>query len=303
MGVKTICTLLVLGVSGLSAAAVQAGENGREQRVIIIGVDGVTTAQPPRLRELMSRAAWTLKARGVMPTLSSPNWASVINGAAPEQHGITSNGLLRRLVEFAPSCRADDGTFPTIFGLLRAERASSRIAVFHDWRGFANLLEKSAPDVLQHVPGAARTTEEAIRYWQQNRPELMFIHLDNVDHTGHSYGWYSDEYYKAVMEADGYVGQVLDMLDSLGARLYLRPGYFRSWRDCPWPRWKLSARAANPLDSCGARSNPRRNHRSCKHIRHGANRRLDLPSRSAAMLDRPSRLTGVSPVGNCGSCR
>jgi predicted AlkP superfamily pyrophosphatase or phosphodiesterase len=223
MGLKTICTLLVLGVSGLSAAAVQAGENGREQRVIIIGVDGlsvdgVTTAQPPRLRELMSRAAWTLKARGVMPTLSSPNWASVINGAAPEQHGITSNGLLRRLVEFAPSCRADDGTFPTIFGLLRAERASSRIAVFHDWRGFANLLEKSAPDVLQHVPGAARTTEEAIRYWQQNRPELMFIHLDNVDHTGHSYGWYSDEYYKAVMEADGYVGQVLDMLDSLSAR-------------------------------------------------------------------------------------
>ncbi len=29
--------------------------------------------------------------RAVLPTVSSPNWASMIMGVGPEQHGITSN--------------------------------------------------------------------------------------------------------------------------------------------------------------------------------------------------------------------
>ena len=33
----------------------------------------------------------SIHARGVIPTVSSPNWASMIMGAGPEQHGITSN--------------------------------------------------------------------------------------------------------------------------------------------------------------------------------------------------------------------
>jgi hypothetical protein len=191
--------------------------------VIVIGidglsVDGVARANVPRLRDLMARSAWTLEARGVMPTLSSPNWASAINGAAPEQHGITSNGYLRHKVEFQPICRTADGTFPTIFGLLRAAYPTSRIAVFHDWDGFADLLEKHAPDVLRHVAGAAKTTAAAIAYWTESRPAFMFIHLDNVDRTGHAHGWFSRQYYEAVADADGYVGQVLDRVDAVSAR-------------------------------------------------------------------------------------
>jgi len=223
MGVKTKLLALVLALGG--CAGLSAGPDGswRGPRLIIIGVDGlsvdgVSKASVPRLRELMARAAWTLEARGVMPTLSSPNWASAINGAAPEQHGITSNGYFRRMVEFQPECRTPDGKFPTIFGLMRAAYPDSRIAVFHDWDGFSNLLEKRAPDVLRHVSGAARTTQAAIAYWSANRPALMFLHLDNVDHAGHAHGWYSKQYYQAVADADGYVGQVLDMVDALSAR-------------------------------------------------------------------------------------
>lgn len=190
--------------------------------VIVVGVDGLSVegvmkAATPRLHQLMERAAWTLEARGVMPTLSSPNWASAINGAGPEQHGITSNGYLHKMVSLHPICSGPDGVFPTIFGILRAQRPSSRIAVFHDWPGFADLLEKKAPDVLQHERGAERTTAAAIAYWKQYRPELMFVHLDNVDHTGHEYGWQSQEYLSAVADADGYLGRFLDMLSEMGA--------------------------------------------------------------------------------------
>jgi predicted AlkP superfamily pyrophosphatase or phosphodiesterase len=192
------------------------------ERLIVIGidglsVDGVVTANTPRLHELMERSAWTLLARGVMPTLSSPNWASMIDGAGPEQHGITSNGILRKMVEIEPVCRDSAGMFPTIFEAMRAQRPSSRIAIFHDWPGFANLVEKHAPDVMRHVHGAANTAETAAAYWKQNRPELMFVHLDNVDHTGHGEGWATPAYYRAVADADRYVGQILDMLRDEGA--------------------------------------------------------------------------------------
>ena len=200
----------------------QTGDSLARPRAIVIGidglsVDGVKAARAPHLRELMSRAAWTLEARGVMPTLSSPNWASMIDGAGPEQHGITSNGHLRRMVELQPVCPDSEGMFPTIFEVLRTQRPASRIAVFHDWSGFADLVEKGAPDVMQHERGPARTTEAAVRYWKENRPDLMFVHLDNVDHAGHDAGWGGAAYRRAVEEADGYLGRILDVLQDLGA--------------------------------------------------------------------------------------
>jgi len=188
-----------------------------QSRVIVIGidglsVDGVVNAKTPRLHELIQRSAWSLTARGVMPTLSSPNWASMIDGAGPEQHGITSNGILRKMVEIQPVCRNSEGMFPTIFATLREQQPSSRIAIFHDWPGFADLVEKHSLDILQHEHGAARTADTAARYWKQNRPTLMFVHLDNVDHTGHSEGWATSAYYHAVEDADRYAGVILDML-------------------------------------------------------------------------------------------
>jgi predicted AlkP superfamily pyrophosphatase or phosphodiesterase len=201
--------------------AAPAAQLAEEKHVIVIGVDGlsidgVTHASVPRLRELMARSAWTLEARGVMPTLSSPNWASMITGAGPEQHGITSNGYLKRMLEIEPACRDAFGGFPNIFGALRTERPATRIAVFHDWPGFSDLLERNVADVVRHEHGPERTTAAAMEYWRANRPELMFVHLDNVDHAGHDSGWGSREYYNAVEEADGQIGAMLDMLRDSG---------------------------------------------------------------------------------------
>src|SRR5437868_14203539 len=112
-------------VAGILMAA--AGRSGDVQSFLIIGVDGlsvtgVARGNCPRIHEQMANGAWTLKARGVMPTLSSPNWASMIDGAGPEQHGITSNGYLKRMVEVEPVCRGGYRMFPTVFDLLRAQR-------------------------------------------------------------------------------------------------------------------------------------------------------------------------------------
>src|ERR1700756_2548764 len=111
---RFVCFVLV--VSGTWRAVAQSQRPVRAPQVIVIGldglsVDGVNRAPSPHLHDLMDHAAWTLEARGVMPTLSSPNWESAIGGAPPEQHGITSNGYFRRLVEFEPACHDADGKY------------------------------------------------------------------------------------------------------------------------------------------------------------------------------------------------
>jgi arylsulfatase A-like enzyme len=189
--------------------------------VIVIGVDGlsvdgVVKAKDPRLHELMNRAAWTLEARGVMPTLSSPNWESAITGAGPEQHGITSNGVLGHMSHLVPVSTDAQGHFPTIFQVLRSQQPTALIAIFHEWAGFADLLEKNIPDVLQHERGHDRTTQAAMDYWKANHPALLFVHLDNVDHTGHDEGWGTVAYYHAVADADRNLGQIFDMVHDSG---------------------------------------------------------------------------------------
>ena len=205
----------------LLASAAASARQPEETHVIVIGVDGlavdgVLTAGGPALRELMARGAWSLEARGVMPTLSSPNWMSMITASGPEEHGITSNGYLKRMQEIVPACRDASGGFPNIFGALRAQRPAARIAIFHDWPGFAKLVEPNVPDVMEHQRGPERTMQAAIEYWKRNRPELMFVHLDNVDHAGHHSGWGSREYYRAVAEADRQIEAVLGMLRETG---------------------------------------------------------------------------------------
>jgi hypothetical protein len=160
--------VLVLGCAAASARQFEEGE----PHAIVIGVDGlsidgVVTAGGPALRGLMARGAWSLEARGVMPTLSSPNWMSMISASGPEQHGITSNGYLKRMQEIAPACQDESGGFPNIFGALRAQRPASRIAIFHDWPGFAKLVERNVPDVMEHQRGPERTAQAAIEYYRQ----------------------------------------------------------------------------------------------------------------------------------------
>jgi predicted AlkP superfamily pyrophosphatase or phosphodiesterase len=213
---STWLAAFLLASGGVANAQVPGVEH-----VVIIGVDGlspdgVRKAATPILHQLMKTGASTLHARGVMPTVSSPNWASMIMGAGPEQHGVTSNDWAPDKFQIAPTAAGSGGTFPTIFGLLRSQRPSSRIACFHDWDGFARLFERDAADVVEHPKGPVETTERAVAYLKEKKPQFTFIHLDHVDHAGHTYGHGTPEYYRSVVEADRLIGSVLAALEDAG---------------------------------------------------------------------------------------
>jgi predicted AlkP superfamily pyrophosphatase or phosphodiesterase len=211
-----LAAYIFLGIGNEAAAQVP-----RAEHVVVIGVDGlspngVRVAPTPHLHQLIKAGASTLHARAVMPTVSSPNWASMIMGAGPEQHGVTTNDWELGKFEIAPTAVGAGGMFPTIFSLLRNQRPTARIACFHDWEGFSRLFDRKAADIVEHPKGPVQTTERAIAYLKEKRPEFTFIHLDHVDGAGHDHGHGTPQYYQAVTEADRLIGLILQGLKDAG---------------------------------------------------------------------------------------
>jgi len=189
--------------------------------VVIIGVDGLTPdgirkGDTPNLDRLMKEGAFSLKARAVMPTTSSPNWASMIMGAGPEQHGVTSNEWQTNKFDITPVATGSGHVFPTIFGVLREQRPDAHIACLHDWEGFGRLMERSALNHIEHVKDAIETAGKAVTYLKEKRPNFFFLHFDGVDHAGHAFGWTSWQYYKSVELTDSLIGAVLEAIQDAG---------------------------------------------------------------------------------------
>jgi predicted AlkP superfamily pyrophosphatase or phosphodiesterase len=198
-----------------------AAQVSQVEHFVVIGVDGlspdgVRKAKAPNLERMMKEGAYTLRARGVMPTVSSPNWASMIMGAGPEQHGITSNDWEPGSATIKPTEVGSEGLFPTIFGVLRAQQPVAKIACFHDWDGFGRLVERKACNIIEDSAGPVKATEHAVAYLTRERPRFTFIHLDHVDDAGHNHGHGTPEYYASVAEADRLIGLVLRALDDAG---------------------------------------------------------------------------------------
>jgi predicted AlkP superfamily pyrophosphatase or phosphodiesterase len=203
------------------AGRMSQAEIAAVKHVVVIGCDGFgsvgfTASNTPVLHRLMREGAYTLHARGVMPTSSSPNWASMIMGAGPEQHGVTSNDWQTNQFDISPTALGSGGIFPTIFGLVREQKPGAKIACVHDWDGFGRLLEPRAPDLLENVKGSPATAKRAIQVIQELKPTFLFIHFDDVDHAGHTYGWKSAEYFAEADKVDGLIGEVLEALKRAG---------------------------------------------------------------------------------------
>ena len=211
---EAVCSYFGLSVCVLAAPV---------QHILVIGCDGFgsvgfTASNSPVLHRLMREGSYTLHARGVMPTSSSPNWASIIMGAGPEQHGVTSNDWETNKFEIAPVATGTGRMFPTIFGVLREQRPNALITCVHDWDGFGRLMEPQAMDLLENVKGSTNTARRAAEVIRQRTPTFLFVHFDDVDHAGHEFGWKSPQFFEAVEEVDRLTGDLLAALSEAGIR-------------------------------------------------------------------------------------
>lgn len=195
--------------------------NRRFDHVIIIGIDGmggtgIQNSPTPTIDSLMKAGSFTLNARGVLPTSSSPNWASMIMGAGPEQHGITSNEWQKDDYTLPPTDKGPEGIFPTIFSVIKINNKNAITGAVYQWKDFGRLFEKSLVDYDTSALGENQTTELACDFIQARQPEFCFIHIDHVDGAGHKWGYDSERYHGGVEKADGLINQIINSIKATG---------------------------------------------------------------------------------------
>ena len=205
----------------LSCIKQKINKDFRTEHLIIIGVDalspnGVINADTPVMDELMNNGSYTLNARGVLPTSSSTNWASMVSGAGPEQHGITSNGWERDEHTLPAVVQGDEEIFPTIFNVARKQRPELEMGAIYTWSGFGRLIERSLLDYDSNEKSDELTVEKAINYIKKKTPNFLFIHLDEVDHVGHSLGHKTSHFYDAVTHIDQQIGKIIQSTKEAG---------------------------------------------------------------------------------------
>jgi predicted AlkP superfamily pyrophosphatase or phosphodiesterase len=228
-----------------------------DHRVVVITIDGFPAyllddpqASLPVLRGL--RDSGVAAAGGMRvsnPSVTWPNHTTLMTGVHPEQHGVLFNGVLERGGRGMPvrvvsaKDQQDLVRVPLLFDVLKQAGRTSAAINWPCTRG-STALEDNFPDVPESLRsttprlkeelaqkgllqrferggGVVRDevwTEAACQVIRARKPQLLVLHLLNLDSTHHNYGPRSGPGYTASALTDALVGRVLHALDEAGVR-------------------------------------------------------------------------------------
>lgn len=198
-----------------SAAADYAGLPSGIQttKTLVVGIDGASfdvlaLSSIPRLNALMDGGTVStsnLYADPMAPTVSGPGWSTIATGVWPDKHNVVDNGFGAPKYDQYPDY------------MTRMETADPRTStlVVGTWDPISTTIFGSAVDKRVAGKTDARTTSVVTDYLKNGNPDSTFVHLDEVDGAGHSFGTDSASYREALARADMQLGE---MLDAIAAR-------------------------------------------------------------------------------------
>lgn len=213
---RIVLLLLVFLAAGCSRS-----ETPRAAHVILVGCDamgayGVQRAETPTLNYLIEHGAVSMNTRCVRPTSSSQNWMSMVSGALPLHHGVTDNDWRRDNITIEPCLGNRLGLFPTIFDHIREQRPEASVYAFFEWTGQGRMYDLSVADsVVTGLPDE-QLMRAAFDAFFNDKPDFLFVSVNEPDHAGHAYGHESEEYYHTITRLDAVIGELVARLDAEG---------------------------------------------------------------------------------------
>jgi hypothetical protein len=201
----------------------------------------------PNLRRLMSEGATARGVVSVFPSVTYPAHTTIVTGAYPARHGIVGNemmdappgvsprewywyardiraetlwdaarkrGLKVGMVSWPVGVGAGDYNVPEILkfgGTL--EDSLRRIKENAVPRNLVGEIEKRDPALYSHASKDEQDdmrTRMAEYVITEKRPDVMLVHLFDLDHFEHDKGPFTAEVFAILEKVDGYVGRILD---------------------------------------------------------------------------------------------
>jgi arylsulfatase A-like enzyme len=185
------------------------------RNVVLVSIDGlrpdaIDRFSAPTLQRLMREGSYSLTARTTLPSKTLPSHASMLSGEPPEEHGVLWNNVT--------TAETDVVEFPTIFSLARSH--GYRTAAFFSKAKFQPLQRPGTLDYSQAPGGwwgrwsSRRTVDDILAHLETVRPNVLFVHLTDPDRAGHSAGWMSEAYGRAVRETDEALRMLMSATDA-----------------------------------------------------------------------------------------
>ena len=186
---------------------------GAYKHVVIIGVDGAGAffkdTDTPRLDEIFSEGATTLRSKTSFPTISAQCWTSMLHGVLPEYHCITNSISEDRGIHYPVN-----SPYPSIFKVAHEAHPDAKLASFVSWYAINNgIIEHNLGIEMEETKDddqeIARMT---VHYLLDNEPMLLFVHFGTPDVVGEKQGFGTEAQFKAISYIDALIGWIYDKL-------------------------------------------------------------------------------------------
>lgn len=178
------------------------------QKAILIGVDGVQldrlqAINPANLNRLNVAKTYTggiVGESSEQDTNSGPGWATILTGVWKHKHLVATN-----------DAGEANPVFPSVFKRLKLANNQLKIGSFAHWSAINTQFFTSdiaLVDQSQSGVSDAAAVAAAIDFINAGG-DFTFVHLDDVDHTGHSFG-FGSTYDMSLAVMDQQLGQLIN---------------------------------------------------------------------------------------------
>ena len=172
--------------------------------VVLISIDGLRPdaleiADTPTLDALIAAGAYSPMAQAVLPTVTLINHASMLGGMSPDKHGIIWNVL-------DPEAGKING--PTLFSVAHEAGLTSTMVIGKP--KLDHIVLPESVDSFIH-PGYTdrQVVNQSLEIIETGLPDILFIHLPDVDSEGHATGWMMPGQLQTITLTDGLIGEIV----------------------------------------------------------------------------------------------
>ena len=179
-------------------------------RAFVLGIDGaigecVRQADTPAIDAFIAQGVATFDARSVLPSSSFPAWGSMFHGVGPDKHRLEGDHPIGEGVRW-----------PSFMKLARRRWPEAQLASYSCWGPInSHIIEPSCRARLVSKPDR-ELVPLAVEYLRSHDPRVFFLHLDDIDHFGHSRGYRSPEYLRQISATDQHLGEILAVIGDRG---------------------------------------------------------------------------------------
>lgn len=219
-----LMAMLVAGCSNEknSNSQRQTHDVPQPKHVIIMGFDamgsyGIQRAETPNLNWIMANGSGTMQARSVRPSLSSPNWMSMLTGAEPEMHGVTSNDWIPGgTADIAPAVQNSLGIYPTVLELFKQTHPEKKLYAYYEWEGQGRMYDMKLVDRAVTGKTGVELMEMATNDFFADKPDFLYVSILEPDDVGHQFAHEAVEYLQCITKYDSLIGNFVNRLRKTG---------------------------------------------------------------------------------------